>query len=156
MFVDARILRHPMVSAIAVPRSVLGLPLRRGGRSKGPPDEVAKGKPQASIPAEGFAGSLRQVIEILLTDGYPQIEAAAETLNLSVRTLQRRLAGEDLTYSRLVEQARFDAATHALKRAGVSVTDIAFDLGYSDPANFGRAFRRWAGISPQMYRRQQA
>jgi AraC-like DNA-binding protein len=154
MFSDARIQRDPEVSAIAVPRSILSLPLRRSDRRSEPLDLRVDGQPQAALPAEDFAGSLRQVIGTLLAEGYPQIQATAETVGLSVRTLQRRMAGRGLTYSRLVEDARFEAATHALTGSAAPVSDVAFDLGYTDPANFGRAFRRWAGLSPQAYRRQ--
>ena len=84
---------------------------------------------------------------------YPSIEVAAEAAGLSVRTLQRRLALEGLNYSELVEQARFQIATQLLEDADVKVTDVAFDLGYSDVAHFSRAFHRWAGVSPRAYRR---
>jgi AraC-like DNA-binding protein len=52
----------------------------------------------------------------------------------------------------VVDQARFQAGTRLLADPNVKVTDIAYDLGYSDVAHFSRAFRRLAGVSPRRYR----
>jgi AraC-like DNA-binding protein len=68
--------------------------------------------------------------------------------------LRRRLARDGLTYTELVEQARFQAATRLLEDTEAKITDIAFELGYGDPSNFTHAFHRWAGVSPRNYRRQ--
>ena len=100
-----------------------------------------------------FVGSLRQVVASMVSVGVPGIETAAEIAGLHVRTLQRRLEREGLTYRQLVDEIRFDAATRSLKDPEVRVTDIALDLGCADVSHFIRAFRRWAGVSPSAYRR---
>jgi AraC-like DNA-binding protein len=63
-----------------------------------------------SAPPDDFVGSLRQMVRALLSDGCPQIEGAAETAGLSVRTLQRRLSSFGLSYSDLVQQTRCEEA----------------------------------------------
>lgn len=105
-----------------------------------------------SAPARDFAGSLRQVIGTLLPSGSPSLAAAADAAGVSVRTLQRRLNDAGLTYSRLLEEARHQAALHLLGDRTVKIVDVALELGYSDPANFTRAFRRWTGTSPRSAR----
>jgi len=86
-------------------------------------------------------------------DGPPTIESVARAARCSVRTVQRRLREAGLTYTGLLEEVRLEIAARMLEEAEKKVRDIAFDLGYSDQANFTRAFRRWAGVSPSAYRR---
>jgi AraC-like DNA-binding protein len=152
-FADARIMPDPAISAIAIPRPVLGLPLSRIARSHASSGELSEETLLASAPADEFAGALRQVIRTLLSEGYPPIELAAEVTGLHVRTLQRRLTREGVTYKHLVDQARIETAALSLSNPNATVTGVAFDLGYSDVAHFTRAFRRWFGASPRQYRR---
>ena len=86
-------------------------------------------------------------------DGPPRIDCVAQAARCSVRTLQRRLREAGLTYSGLLDEVRLEIAAQMLAEAGKRVIDIALDLGYSDQANFTRAFRRWAGVPPSEYRR---
>lgn len=109
-----------------------------------------------AAPAVDFAGSLRQLIASLLPHGNPRIGTVAEVANLSIRTLQRRLAAENRTYSRLLEEARLQVALRLLGQKQTKLVDVAFELGYSDAANFTRAFRRWRGVPPRTARRQSA
>jgi AraC-like DNA-binding protein len=71
---------------------------------------------------------------------------------MSVRTLQRGLAAAGVSHEVLVAQTRFATAAAVLEQTNAKILDLALDLGYSDHANFTRAFRRWAGCSPQEYR----
>jgi AraC-like DNA-binding protein len=74
-------------------------------------------------------------------------------LALTERTLQRRLADEGATLSALVDQIRCELAQGHLRHPGLSVTDVAFMLGYSEASAFHRAFRRWTGRSPGDFRK---
>jgi AraC-like DNA-binding protein len=106
--------------------------------------------------AHDFVWSLRELLRAYLVDGPPTIETAAELAGTSVRTLQRRLAERRVAYSALVQQARFARAEQLLQLEGVKVSDVAYDVGYSDPSHFARAFRRLAGLSPREYQQQLA
>lgn len=108
---------------------------------------------RSTAPAPDLGGSVRQAIGPLLPSGYPDIRLVANIAGLSVRTLQRRLDKDGRSYARLVDQVRFETAMRLLRDDRVKLIDIAFELGYSDPANFTRAFRRWTGVSPSAYRR---
>ena len=70
-----------------------------------------------------------------------------------MRTLQRRLAEAGESYHHLVDAVRFDTGSRLLQNGNVKLVDIAFELDYSDAANFTRAFKRWAGIPPRTFRR---
>lgn len=96
--------------------------------------------------------SLRDVVRELLPAGYPTVEQSAGRVGIAVRTLQRRLRQDGLTYSELVERVRHEEACRLLQGGSRSIAEIAVRLGYSDPSHFSRAFRRWQGISPRDYR----
>jgi len=78
----------------------------------------------------------------------------AGALNLSPRSLQRRLATEDTTYQTLINQVREEKSREYLSVPNLSITEIAFLCGFSDPTTFNRAFKGWLGISPGEYRQQ--
>lgn len=101
---------------------------------------------------EDLVTSLKRVLTTYLADGYPSIELAAEISGMSVRTLQRNLAQADTTYSKLVEDARFEAASDLLSNSNTKIIDVAYAVGYEDPSHFSRAFRRLAGVTPREYR----
>jgi AraC-like DNA-binding protein len=73
---------------------------------------------------------------------------------MDVRALQRRLTKNGLTFKRVVDQARFQASADLLRDPNLKLVEVAHELGYSDQANFNRAFHRWAGITPGEYRLQ--
>jgi AraC-like DNA-binding protein len=76
----------------------------------------------------------------------------ARSLNMSRRTLQRKLAEADLTYQQLVDDTRRDLALRYIEDPARSITEITFLLGFSGQSAFTRAFRRWTGKSPTHYR----
>ncbi len=105
-----------------------------------------------SAPAPDFLTSVRQIISALLPWGYPDINRLAAAAGLSVRSFQRQPSQANLSYAKLVEQVRFDQAVRWLQDPTVKLTDIAMELGYAEPANFSRAFKRWTGTSPREFR----
>ncbi len=129
---------------IVVPREILALPLQAPERRL---PEVTP------LPTDDFEGSVRRAIATLLEIGELTLPALAEVTGTSARTLQRRLALSGSNFGRLVDEARFDAARRLLQDDDISVTDVAAELGYTDSANFTRAFRRWAGVPPLGFRR---
>lgn len=93
------------------------------------------------------------LIHALLHGGYPSIEDVARLLGFSPRTLQRLLHEQGVSYSDLVERCRCRAACDALELTRDPIQDIADSLGYSDASSFARAFRRWTGTPPRVYRK---
>jgi AraC-like DNA-binding protein len=135
---------------IAVPASVLDRPL---SRLRGPEPPRQSRSWDENLPAGDVGGALQQVVTAFLADGYPDIQLVADAVGLSTRTLQRRLHEDGRTYAGVVAQARFAEARRLLRDPARQVSDVALDLGYSDPAHFTRAFERWAGIPPREFRR---
>jgi AraC-like DNA-binding protein len=101
---------------------------------------------------EGIQAAVERLTAVLLLDGYPDIRLAAEAAGLSVRTLQRRLVDTGLTYSQLISESRMRLAVEWLTDSDMSIAEIAGSLGYTDAANFARAFRRRKGMSPRSFR----
>jgi AraC-like DNA-binding protein len=71
---------------------------------------------------------------------------------MSVRSLQRRLKEENLTWQQLIEQTRRVLVERHLRQPGMSITQLAFLLGFADVSSFSRAFRKWYGASPSQLR----
>lgn len=92
--------------------------------------------------ADWVAMNLREVAE-----GLPSLEELAATLNISKRTLNRYLEREGTSYRELSGRIQHELACERLSR-GMSVTEVAYSLGFNDRANFSRAFRARAGKSP--------
>ncbi|MFN3712467.1 MAG: AraC family transcriptional regulator ligand-binding domain-containing protein [Alcanivoracaceae bacterium] len=91
-------------------------------------------------------------IEERLPEGEPSLSDAASLLNMSVRSLQRRLKDEDLTWQQLIENTRRVLVERHLRQPGMSITQLAFLLGFADVSSFSRAFRKWYGASPSQLR----
>lgn len=81
-----------------------------------------------------------------------QLADAAHALKMTPRTLNRRLQDEGSSFQQIKDALRRDIAIRALQQGGDSIEQIAFDTGFSAPANFHRAFRSWTGRTPGSYR----
>lgn len=99
-----------------------------------------------------FTGKVRQLLTRVLHKGDPRREQVAEMLCVSERTLQRRLSEEGTSFAELVDAVRRERAERMLARGYLSVTEMACELGFSDPSNFYRACKRWFGLSPSSLR----
>jgi AraC-like DNA-binding protein len=99
----------------------------------------------------------RQVVDKIierLPDGAPGQQQIASALNVSNRTLQRKLREEGTSYLDLLQDTRLQLARRYLRSPGRSVVETAYLLGFSEPSTFSRAFKRWTGQAPAEYREQ--
>jgi AraC-like DNA-binding protein len=106
----------------------------------------------AALDERDVAARARSLISHHLPEGEPNRASIAQLLNLSERTFSRRLAALDTSFRDLVDDVRQHLASTYIHEPNRSVIEIAFLLGFSDPSNFARAFRRWNGQSPSDYR----
>ena len=104
-------------------------------------------------PPRDFDASLELLVESVLGSGRRLLAAAAQAAGTEVRTLQRHLADAGLTFRDVVHRVRLRKATELLDQPANRVIDVAQAVGYSDPAHFTRAFRRWTSMTPAEYRR---
>ena len=89
----------------------------------------------------------------VLRTGEASIEVVAHKLGVSRQTLFRKLRDEGVTFERVLEELRHKMAVNYLKTEKKSVNETAYLLGFSDPAAFSRAFKRWTGSSPRAMRK---
>jgi len=88
----------------------------------------------------------------ILHTGEASIDMIAGKLALSRQTLFRKLKAEGVTFEQVLDQLRHKLALHYLNGKKVSVNETAYLVGFSEPAAFSRAFKRWTGSSPRMAR----
>ena len=100
------------------------------------------------------SGTRGQVIERLRCDQgrYPELADIAEELHISERTLKRRLQAEGCSFQALLDEVRQRDAQRLLADPKLAIKQVADAVGYTDPANFARAFSKWTGLSPKAWR----
>ncbi|HYI46964.1 MAG TPA: AraC family transcriptional regulator [Allosphingosinicella sp.] len=103
--------------------------------------------------SKSLRGRVESLIMPILHTANVGIEGVAAKLGCSSDALYRRLKGEGLTFEKILDELRHNLALHYLSGGKVSVTETAYLVGFSDPAAFSRAFKRWTGISPSAHRR---
>lgn len=100
----------------------------------------------------GFVEQVEAYVRGALSEGGCSVDACAEKLGTSSRTLQKRLTRNGVKFLDIVQSERIKLAKQALLWSGASLDDIAFQLGYSEQTSFGRAFKRATGMTPQGFR----
>lgn len=100
-----------------------------------------------------FTKGVEDAIEPMLGVEEVSIERVARQLGMSRQTLYRRLRDEGVTFEELLAAKRRQLAIRYLRLNRLTVKAVAFKLGFSDPAAFSRAFKRWTGVSPSKSRR---
>ncbi len=100
-----------------------------------------------------FSEEIRQEIESLSKRHIPTQEEIADKLNITTRTIRRKLASENLTYQQLLREVLKQRATNLLKNTNLSIEEIGNQIGYSESAAFIRAFRRWTKKTPLQIRK---
>ncbi|MFQ3171905.1 MAG: AraC-like DNA-binding protein [Oleispira sp.] len=87
-------------------------------------------------------------------NAFPTLPIMAKAMASSPRTINRQLAQLNTTYQQILDDARREKAIDLLSYSTINIEHIATQLGYNDPSNFGRAFRRWLGKSPRAFRNE--
>ncbi len=84
--------------------------------------------------------------------GFPSLQVVARLFNMTPRTLHRRLLDEGTSYQQILEDVRHNLALKHIQAGKLSLQEIAYTLGYTEPANFRRAFKRWTGQAPSSWK----
>ena len=109
---------------------------------------------KVGVPAGDLKSLRSRVQDYLMRNCYLgtlSLEATAANFNMSVRTLQRRLKEEGVSFDMLADQVRKTMAIGYLKSGDYPVKEVSWMLGYNDLGNFTRTFKRWTGMPPSAY-----
>jgi AraC-like DNA-binding protein len=106
------------------------------------------------VKSNSFECSVENVVTRLLPHGDAKAAVVAQKLGISQRTLVRRLASAKLTFAGLVQRLKFDLARRHLDDDTLSISEIAWLLGYKDVSAFTHAFKRWSGKAPRAMRQR--
>jgi len=99
-----------------------------------------------------LAPRVKKLIELNVTQGECLLPTVAAQLAMSSRVLQRRLKSEGSSYSKLFDECRHDHALKLIENPRHTLAYVSEVLGFNNPGNFTRAFRRWTGVTPQAFR----
>lgn len=114
-------------------------------------DEYVK---QASLPdVYGVPARVVDVLKVRIGHAPLSIGHVAEEMNLSKRTLQRRLQQQDISFAELRDKVRFHYSIDYLIKQHLSIDSISASLDFSDRTSFTNAFKRWTGLSPSTFRK---
>lgn len=102
--------------------------------------------------SQSMRGRVEAQLMPILHTGEPRMETVAEKLGVSKQTLARRLKAEGATFEKVLDELRHRLALDYLQGRKVSVNETAYLVGFSEPAAFSRAFKRWTGTSPSLAR----
>ena len=119
-------------------------------------ERSADEKLQALRRVGGVTGQVIEQLHAGLGERSLTVHQVADRLEMTARTLQRRLHEEGAQFARLRDQVRMEYACRRLRRGDCDMPELARRLGFSDTANFYHAFRRWTGCTPGAYRGNQA
>ncbi|MDO5091514.1 MAG: AraC family transcriptional regulator ligand-binding domain-containing protein [Cardiobacteriaceae bacterium] len=108
----------------------------------------------AQLMRSDFSAQVQSRIHATLSRGEPKLAEIAALLNMTPRTLQRRLEEEGHTFNALLDGERKNLAHDLLAHSDRTITEISFLLGFSDPSNFSRASKRWFGCAPLQHRQR--
>lgn len=98
-----------------------------------------------------FSDNIKSIVYNLLDPYFPNLCTVANQLNMSERTVQRKLKEEHTSYSRIITEMKKSIAKDYLKN-NLSIKEVTYLLGYSEPSAFTNAFKGWFGESPKNYR----
>ncbi|MCG2590001.1 AraC family transcriptional regulator [Rhodohalobacter sulfatireducens] len=105
------------------------------------------------VSANKLLNDTQNIIKDALPSGIPFAAEIGRHLGMSTRTLSRRLSEKGTTYRQLVQDTQQEISTELLKNTSETISEIAFQTGFSEQSAFNRAFKRWTGQSPLEYRK---
>lgn len=125
--------------AVVVNRELLDLPLQKTSLCAMEIDKL----PYPVVVARLLVDNLRE--------GGGSLREVARALHCSERTVERNIGEYGITFERMLDRIRHDEAIRLVREKKLTLMEIALELGYSDHANFTRAFRRWTGVAPSRF-----
>lgn len=102
----------------------------------------------------GLPAQIRAIISKEYGSNFPDFSEICEKLNMTPQTLRRRLKEGNTSYQEIKDAIRKDASIYYLSKPELSIDEIALLMGFSEASSFHRAFKKWTGKTPSVYRRE--
>lgn len=135
-------------SCLVFPKKLMCLPIKE----KNPAIENINSDLLKNGPNENLSVVLKQVLKTLSLEGRPKMSEVSMIIDVGPRTIHRRLVKEGTNFRELVDLVCFERSVDLLAQGNKNLLQIALMQGYSEGGSFGRAFKRWAGVTPSEYR----
>ena len=103
---------------------------------------------------ETLSESVSILLESIIGDRITKLDEIAKIIGKSKRTINRLLQKEGTTYKKILAETCYKIAVEKLLNTSMSITEISYELAYSDPAHFTNAFKKWSGCAPFEFRKQ--
>jgi AraC-like DNA-binding protein len=152
-----RLLRAPVRFAAEMNRLIFDAasierPLETGNPELARQNDAIAIRYLARIEHENVEARVREALRQRLEKREPSQEQIAEQLNMSPRTLQRKLGDAGTSFKEILDDTRHSLALAYLSETQHSISEVTYRLGFSSGSSFTRAFRRWTGRSPSDWR----
>jgi AraC-like DNA-binding protein len=138
---------------LVFPKEYLSLPMIAANASM---RETISGQAQAILNQREGTPPLVKTVQGLLLDGLStnqtSINVVAESMEISTRSLQRKLSEHGFKFQDILDNVRSDRAKQLLLQTPMQLAEVAFLLGYSEQSSFQNAFKRWTGKTPEVWR----
>ena len=105
---------------------------------------------------QSVAVKVKNLLRLQLKDELPRKETIAQQLNMTPRTLQRRLSEEGTGFQDVLNELRRELAEFYLRQSGLSLDEIGQRLGFAESRSFHRSFKQWTGLTPGEFRQDVA
>jgi AraC-like DNA-binding protein len=142
-------------NALAIPAEVLSLPLPFASEETARALEKAASEAVLKPRSYGIEGKVRTLVRTSIPHGDHSESAIASALHMSERTLKRRLAESELSFSAIVDDVRQRLALDLILSTGQTLENVAAQVGYSGPGSLVRAVKRWTGQTPASLRSEE-
>ena len=151
-FFQCPIIDQHTFNGVAFETAVLNEPLPAADEALASLNDQAIREYMRSLEQSSLAQKVSECIAPILASGCPTENEIAVRMHMSKRTLQRKLSAEGSSYGKLLSSLRSDLAKTYLRNSTLPITEIAYQLGYSSPSTFARAFKQSIGLTPNEFR----
>ena len=139
-------------TGLSIPLEILDQPLRTADPAAFEHAEALCERELESMSCDSTITARVRRLMLFRQVNFPSLDMTARMLNMTPRTLHRRLKKEGTSFQEILDTVRHALAMEYLKSRDITIQELAYTLGYGDTANFRRAFKRWTGVAPSLVR----
>jgi len=148
-FFGCDVLFNQEVNRIILDKKDIATPILSSDQSMFERFNTMVAEKQALLATNTISGNLKQVLFMQFKGRIPSIDEAALALDMTPRSLQRKLMQEQTTFRDVAGEIRKDIAFQLMQNPAIKISEVSDILGYSDPTAFRKAFKSWTNVAPR-------